>query len=183
VSAHGPDCPEYSFPDRVAPLAHVTPRDIERELRQFAEAIARAGDTWRQIRAAAQAAAPRIQSSLQLTGWILQQIEDAERNPDHPKAKPWLALRSLTPRQIAEEVIPHLAWLLKGDLTIPGPRGRKSGATDETAVLVKRLAKRIKKTKERPTTAAKNLLLEDGFTGDVKNRADVLVKAFRKQRF
>jgi hypothetical protein len=160
----------------------VTPRDIERDLRQIAEAIARAGDTWRQIRTAAQAAAPQIQSSLRLTGWILQQIEDAKRNPDHPKAKPWLAFQKLSPRQVAE-IIPYLVMLFGGDLTIPGPRGRKSGATDETAVFVKRLAKRIKKTKERPTTAAKNLLREDGFTGNLKNRADVLVKAFRKQRF
>lgn len=157
----------------------MTLQDTELALRRLAEAMARAGDAWRQIQAAVRAAAPRIQSSLQLTGFLLQQIEAARRNPDHPKAKPWLAFQERSPREI-EKIIPYLVMLLEGDLTVPRPRGRQAGTKVKSSNMVEQLAERIA-LGERPTTAARKLLAKRGFRGDLKNRADALVKALRKR--
>ena len=177
----------------------MTLQDTERALRRLAEAMARVGNAWQKLHAAAQnprlkqnlqltsrmlrqmhAAAPRVQSSLQLTYWMLQQIEAAKRNPKHKKAKPWLALSNQTPREM-EKLLP-LAMILEGDLTaVPRPKGRQSGARVKPSSMVEQLAERIAQTGERPTTAARKLLEKRGFRGDLKNRADALVKALKRR--
>ena len=130
---------------------------------------------------------PRFESSLRFnlrfTFWLLQQIESAERNPRHKKARPWLALRNCTPRRAAE-VIPYLVMIFEGDLNVPARKGRPSRVTDKTAELLEQLEKRIARTGELPTTAAKRLLRERGAKGDLKGRADLLVRLLKqKQRF
>jgi hypothetical protein len=147
-------------------------------------------EAWQPIQSSLQAvreAWPRIESNLRLnlhfTLWILQQIKSAERNPHHRKAKPWVVLRNYSPRQIAE-VIPYLAMTFEGDLNVPVRKGRPSGGTNKNTELLEQLENRIARTSELPTTAAKRLLRELGFKGELKGKADFLVRQLkRKQRF
>ena len=158
-----------------------------RTLREFQIAVRQASPhiqsnlrTLRDFQSTVRKAWPSIQIRLRLTDWMLRQIEAAERNPRHKKARPWLALRSYTPRQIAE-IVPYLALMLEGDLVVPNPKGRQTGARIKPSKDVERLAQRIAKTGERPTTAARHLLKEDGFRGEIKNAADSLVKALKRR--
>ena len=160
-------------------LAH----DIEPVLKAFAAAR----DKWRPLFEAWQAfVAARdrgdfrhFQIRLRLMGWMLQKIEAAKRNPAHRKAQVWLRMQRLTPKQIAE-LLPYVMMDLD-DLRVPQRRGRPRRVRPNTLQMVEQLANRIKRTQERPTTAAKRLLATYGRGGDLKGRADHLVRVWRNR--
>jgi hypothetical protein len=71
------------------------------------------------------------------------------------------------------------------DLRIPKRRGKPKGRTAaKTSEMVKELDKRIKRSGERPTTAARRVVRDFGFRGDkVKGKADHLVRVWKRPRF
>jgi hypothetical protein len=162
-------------------------RDIELASRAFAAAR----DKWRPLFEAWQAfVAARdrgvfrdFQVRLRLTLWMVQQIEAAKDNPSHRRARAWLMVQHLTPKQIAE-LLPYMIMDMP-DLRIPKRRGRQKGhATASTLEMAEQLANRIERTGELPTTAARRLLVAYGFRGpDLKGRADHLVRMWKKSRY
>src|SRR5262249_9985414 len=71
-----------------------------------------------------------FQIRLWLTGWIVQQIEDAKDNPSHRRARAWLMVQHLTPKEIAE-LMPYM-FMDMPDLRIPKPKGRPPLITAST---------------------------------------------------
>jgi hypothetical protein len=132
------------FAREIEPLQHSWQRfarDIERVSRAFVAARDR-GDF------------RNLQIRLQLTGWMMQQFEAAKDNPSHRKARVWLMMQHLTPKQMAE-LLPYMAMDMAGDLRIPKRKGRSRGTAASTLEMVEQLANRIERTGELPTTAAR----------------------------
>jgi hypothetical protein len=168
-------------------------RPFARDLEQASKAIAAARDRgeWRRLSEAWWAfvvARDRgdfrdVQIRLRLMGGIVQQIEAAKGNPSHRKARAWLAVQHLTPKQIAL-LLPYMIMDLP-ELRIPRRRGKPKGRTAaSTLEMAEELDRRIKRTGERPTTAARRLLAEHGVRAvDLKGRADHLVRAWKRRAF
>jgi hypothetical protein len=159
-------------------------RDIEQIYKASAaarEALRPLFEAWRQFVAARDRGDFRhFQFRLRLTVWIGQQINDAKDNPSHRRARVWLMVGHLTPKQL-EGLLPYMMMDMP-DLRIPKRRGRPRRARPSTLQMAEQLAERIKHTGELPTPAAKRLLTEYGFRGpDLKNQADHLVKVWRKR--
>ena len=71
-----------------------------------------------------------------------------------------------------------------GDLRVPRRRGRQKGRTaPSTLKMAEELAERIERTGELPTPAARRLLAEYGFRGDLKGKADHLVRVWKNRAF
>jgi hypothetical protein len=88
----------------------------------------------------------------------------------------------LTPKQIAV-LLPYMMMDM-GDLRVPKRRGRQKGrAAPSTLKMAGELDKRIADTGELPTTAARRLLRDYGFRGDLKGPADHLVRVRKKRAF
>jgi len=123
---------------------------------------------------------PDFQIRLQLTRWMMQKFLAAKNNPSHRRARVWLKMGDLTPKQMVE-LLPYMMMDMP-DLNIPQRKGRRRGTPASTLVMVERLDERIRRTGELPTTAARGLLTDLGFRGrDLKNQADHLVKVWRKR--
>jgi hypothetical protein len=121
-----------------------------------------------------------FQTRLRLTAWIAQQFNNAKDNPSHKNARVWLMMGHLTPKQIAV-LLPHLQMDM-GDLRVPMRRGRPRRPAANTPKMVERLDRRIKRTGERPTAAARALLTEHGFhASTLKAAADHLVRVWKKR--
>jgi hypothetical protein len=160
-------------------------RDIEQASKPFAGEWRRLFEAWQQLSKAFVAARDRgdfrnFQIRLQLTGWMVRQIEAAKDNPSHRRSRAWLIVKHLTPKQIAE-LLPYLIMDMP-DLRIPKRKGRPRRTAASTLEMAEQLAKRINETGELPTTAARRLLVDHGFRGpDLKGRADHLVKVWRNR--
>jgi hypothetical protein len=161
---------------------------LQPDIEQFSKASAAAREAWRPLFKAWKAfVAARdrgdfrnFQIRLQLTGWMLRQIEAAKGNPSHRRSRVWLMVGHLTPRQTAE-LLPYMIMDMP-DLRIPKRKGRPRGTAASALEMVEQLAKRIATTGELPITAAKRLLAEHGFRGpDLKGRADYLVRLWKKR--
>jgi hypothetical protein len=140
-------------------------------------------EAWRQLEAARDRGDFRVLwMRLRLGIWIAQQFNNANDNPSHPNARVWLMVGHLSPKQIAV-LLPHLMMDM-GDLRVPRRRGRQKGRTAPSILkMAEELAKRIERTGELPTTAAKRLLVEYGFRGDPKGPADHLVRVWKNRAF
>ena len=84
-------------------------------------------EAWRQLSDAFVAARDRgdfrsLRLRLRLTVWMMQQINNAKDNPSHRKARAWLMVQQLTPKQIAE-LLPYMVMDM-GDLRHPKRKGR-----------------------------------------------------------
>jgi hypothetical protein len=140
-------------------------------------------EAWRQLSNAFVAARDRgdfrdLRMRLQLTVWMGQRFNDAKDNPSHRTARAWLRMRHLTPKQIAVQ-LPYMIMDMP-DLRVPKRRGRPRRTRASTLKMAEQLDKRIERTGELPTTAARRLLDDYGFRGrDLKNQADHLVKVRR----
>jgi hypothetical protein len=165
-----------------------------RDLEQASKAIAAAREAWRphleawqQLSSAFVAARDRgdfrsLQFRLRLTFWIVRHIEAAKENPSRRSARAWLMVQHLTPKQIAVW-LPYMMMDM-GDLRVPKRRGRQKGrAAPSTLKMAGELDKRIADTGELPTTAARRLLANHGFRGDLKGPADHLVRVWKKRAF
>jgi hypothetical protein len=121
-----------------------------------------------------------FQIRLRLTGWMVQQIQAAKDNPSHRRARVWLMVGHLTPKQIAE-LLPYMVMDMP-DLRVPQRKGRPRRTAASTLEMAAQLANRIERTGELPTTAAKRLLTDYGFRGpDLKGRADHLVRVWKRR--
>jgi hypothetical protein len=158
------------------------------DLEQASRAFAAARDKWRPLFEAWRAfAAARergdfrhFQIRLRLMGWMVEYMEAAKGNPTHRKARAWLMVRHLTPQQI-EKLLPYM-FMDMPDLRIPKRKGRPGHTAASTLKMVEQLAKRIERTRELPTTAAKGLLTDHGYRGpDLKGRADHLVRVWKRR--
>lgn len=140
-------------------------------------------EAWRQLEAARDRSDFRVLwMRLRLGVWIAQQFNNAKDNPSHKNARVWLTVGYLTPQQIAV-LLPYLQMDM-GDLRVPRRRGRQKGrAAPSTLKMAEELSKRIADTRELPTTAAKRLLAEYGFRGDLKGRAGHLVRVWKNRAF
>jgi hypothetical protein len=138
---------------------------------------------WRQLEAARDRGDFRVLwMRLRLTVWMGQQINNAKDNPSHRSSRMWLTAGHLTPRQIAE-LLPYLMMDM-GDLRVPRRRGRQKGrAAPSTLKMAEQLAERIERTGELPTPAARRLLADYGFRGDLKGKADHLVRVWKNRAF
>jgi hypothetical protein len=158
---------------------------LQRSLEQFSEQTVAARATWRRLSRVVVAARDRgdfrrFKSGLQLTAWMLQEIEAAKRNPSHRRSRLWLAMQHRSPKEIAE-ALPYLVMLMP-ELRIPERRGRPRRPAAGTPKMVEQLDKRIKRTGERPTTAARQLLSKRGFRAStLKSAADHLVRVWKKR--
>ncbi|MBL9066466.1 MAG: hypothetical protein JNN10_09255 [Sphingopyxis sp.] len=90
----------------------------------------------------------------------LDRYKHARTNPDDPKAEPWLALGSMTPRQ-AKPFLPWLPDILKR-------RGRPKGSK-----LAAELEQAMESGEDEAVAAAR---LIDAAPGDKKHRKDYLRK-------
>jgi hypothetical protein len=164
--------------------------DIKQVSRAFAAARdssewRRLFESWQQLSRAFVAARDSggfrsFQIRLRLTGWMVQQVEAAKLNPAHRRSRAWLMVRHLTPKQVAE-LLPYMIMDMP-DLRVPKRKGRPHRTAASTLKMVEQLAKRIERTGELPTTAARRLLAEYGFRGpDLKGRADYLVRLWRNR--
>ena len=89
-------------------------------------------------------------------------------------------MRHLTPKEIAQALTYYYLLADEPGLRIPQRIGRQPRRAADTQKLVERLDKRIKRTGERPTTAARGLF--PGLQGQaLKDRADHLVRAWKKR--
>jgi hypothetical protein len=163
-------------------------RDIEQATKPFAGEWRQLFEAWQQLSRAFVAARDRgdfrdFQFRLQLTVWMGQQINDAKGNPSDRRARAWLMVQHLTPKQIAV-LLPYM-FMDMPDLRIPKRRGRQKGRTaTNTLKMTEQLAERIERTGELPTTAARSLFPEHGFRGlDLKGRADHLVRVWKRRAF
>jgi hypothetical protein len=144
-------------------------------------------EAWRQLSDAFVAARDRgdfrsLRLRLRLTVWMVQQINNAKDNPSHRKARAWLMVQQLTPKQIAE-LLPYMVMDM-GDLRVPKRKGRPRRTAASTLEMVERLDRRINDTGELPTTAARRLLVECGFRGEtLKGKADHLVREWKNRAF
>jgi hypothetical protein len=163
-------------------------RTIEQASKLFA--AARDGGEWRRLLEAWRAfVAARdrgdfrnFQIRLRLTGWMVQQIQAAKDNPSHQRARVWLMVGHLTPKQIAE-LLPYMIMDMP-DLRVPQRKGRPRRTAESTLKMAEQLAERINDTEELPTTAARRLLADYGFRGrDLKGRADHLVRVWKNRAF
>jgi hypothetical protein len=160
-------------------------RDIEQVSKPFAGEWRRLFEAWQELSKAFAAARDRgdfrnFHIRLRLTGWMVQQIEDAKDNPSHRRARVWLMVQHLTPKEIAV-LLPYVIMDMP-DLRIPRRKGRPGRTAASTLEMTEQLAKRINNTGELPTTAAKRLLAGYGFRGpDLKGRADYLVRLWKKR--
>jgi hypothetical protein len=161
-------------------------QQLQRSLEQFSEQTVAARATWRRLSRVVVAARDRgdfrrFKSGLQLTAWMLQEIEAAKRNPSHRRSRLWLAMQHRSPKEIAE-ALPYLVMLMP-ELRIPERRGRPRRPAANTSKMVERLDRRIKRTGERPTTAARNLLSKRYHGETLKGKADHLVRLWKKRAF
>ena len=120
-----------------------------------------------------------LRMNLWLMFWMGHQLNAAKRNPAHPTAQAWLRMRNLSVEEIAK-VLPYMI-LVMHDVRVPQCEGRPDRISASTLEMAKELAKRINDTGEPPTTAARSLLTEAGFRGNLKGRADSLVRAWKKR--
>jgi hypothetical protein len=92
----------------------------------------------------------------ELAAWFMRRILAARRTPSHPRSRLWLRVQHLTPREFVELVMD-----LPG-LEIPKPKGRRKGsAAARTQKMIKQLNDRIKRTGERPYTAARHVVVKE----------------------
>jgi hypothetical protein len=185
----GPEAPDWlaRIARELEPLQHSWQR-LQRGIEAAREAWRPHLEVWRQLSDAFVAARDRgdfraLRLRLQLTVWMGQQFNNAKDNPSHRKARAWLMVQHLTPREIAEW-LPYMMMDM-GDLRVPKRRGRQKGRTAaSTLEMAEQLDKRIKRTGEMPTTVARHLVVEQGFRGrDIKGRADHLVRVWKKRAF
>lgn len=129
-----------------------------------------------------------LQKAFQVMGTALKPIAESSEtldryraaralSPDDPKAEPWSVLidADLTVRQ-----------LRKVESYFPDPRARRGrpkgdGPVSTDEALFADLEERVA-AGERPTTAAKALLVDRGVDAGLKGKADHLVRAWRKKR-
>lgn len=177
---------------------HRAGQQLARDLEQVLAAVRDSGSrqrllrAWQQLSKAIVAARDQrnpgqLQTPIlqELIGGIVQHVLAAKGNPAHRKARVWLQVMQLTPIDI-EKQLPRIfkALMDTPDLRIPARRGRPRRQAADTPKLVGQLDKRIKRTGERPTTAAKGLLTARGVRAPaLKSRADHLVRVWRKSRF
>jgi hypothetical protein len=160
-------------------------RDIEQATKLFAGEWRQLFEAWQQLSRAFVAARDRgdfrdFRMRVQLTVWMGQQINDAKDNPSHRRARAWLMVRHLTPQQIAE-LLPYMIMDMP-DSRIPKRKGRPRRSAAITLEMAEQLAKRIERTGEPPTPAARRLLAEYGFRGPtLKGRADHLVRVWKRR--
>jgi len=158
-------------------------RDTELQRCETAANWRRLSEAWRELSSTFVAARERgdfrnFQIRLRLTGWMMQRMEEAKDNPSHQRARAWLEVQHLTPKEIAE-LLPYMFMDLP-ELHIPRRIGRPPRIAASTLEMAKQLDERIKRTGELPTTAAKRLLTSLGFCGqNVKGRADHLVRVWK----
>src|SRR5262245_770578 len=165
-------------------------RDIEQAFRQFA--VVRDSAGWRRffeqrhqisralVAARDRANSPDFQLRLRLEGWMTQQFLSAKDNPSHRKARVWLRMGHLTPKQMYE-LLPYMMMDMP-DLRIPLRKGRPRRPAVGTLAMVEQLAERIERTDELPTTAARRLVTDQGFRGSqIKGRADHLVRLWKQR--
>jgi hypothetical protein len=182
----GPDATDWlaRFGRELVPLQRAGQR-LQHGIEQLQEAWRPHLEAWRQLSSAFVAARDRgdfrsLQFRLRLTFWIVQHIEAAKENPSHRSARAWLMVQHLTPKQIAEW-LPYMMMDI-GDLRVPKRKGRPRRTAASTLEMVEQLDRRIKETGELPTTAARHLVVEQGFRGrDIKGRADHLVREWRRR--
>jgi hypothetical protein len=142
---------------------------VAREAQWLSREASRLGDAWQRSR-------PAFKTNLQLTFWMAEQIEAAKRNPSHRTARRWSRLKGLTPKQID--------WLMDfmvmevSALRVPQRRGKRTAVTMRE--MAEQTDRRIRDKGELPTTAAKRVLAEHGRKGDLKGRADYLVRAWNR---
>jgi hypothetical protein len=119
----------------------------------------------------------RPQFSDQLATWFVRRIVAAKRNPSHPRSRLWLRVRHLTPKEFVELVMD-----LPG-LEIPKPKGRRKGsAAVHTPKMIKQLNDRIKRTGERPYTAARHVVVKEYGSREyvIENLVRNLVRVWKK---
>jgi hypothetical protein len=133
-------------------------RDIEQAVGPHRGEWRRFFEQYQQISRALVAArdrggSPDFQIRLQLTRWMMQKFLAARNNPSHRRARVWLRMGDLTPKQMVE-LLPYMMMDMP-DLDIPQREGRRRGTPASTLAMVERLDERIQRTGELPTTAAR----------------------------
>ena len=161
-------------------------------IEQFSKTLVAAREAWRPLELAAawrqlEAARDRgdfrvLWMRLRLGVWIAQQFNNAKDNPSHRNARVWLMVGHLTPKQIAV-LLPYLHDGYGGPARAKAQRQAKGRAAPSILKMAEELAKRIERTGELPTPAAKRLLAEYGFRGDLKGKADHLVRVWKNRAF
>ena len=161
-------------------------------IEQFSKTLVAAREAWRPLveawrQLSSRAARDRgdfrvLWMRLRLTVWMAQQFNNAKDNPSHRNSRMWLTVGHLTPKQIAV-LLPYLMMDM-GDLRVPRRRGRQKGRTaPSTLKMAEELAKRIERTGELPTTAARRLLAEYGFRGRPQRAGRPSGAGVEKSRF
>lgn len=126
---------------------------------------------------------------MRLTGAVFPQLDDefatavdlavkkyraAKDNPNDPRSAPW---RRLDHYPIGDAIV-FSEYLPDMRRSRGRPKG-KGRVVEKTALLADMEA--LVASGEKPTAAAKQLLMADGTTAGLKHRADYLVKLFRRR--